>query len=160
MSQGAIKPRTVLKLEGLQLVDTVISNIAYADDYCSFKDSPTDSIKLLLQPEDDALALAPQLATLTDIAITFPVFTDGRGYSQAAQLRKRLGYKGKLRAVGDVLVDQVNYMARVGFDEIELRDDQSLEAARKTLTQFSAHYQAAQDGSVPVWQRQVVGVTA
>lgn len=159
MSEEAYKPRTVFKLKGLKLVDTIISTLPYASLYCRIEDSPVGSISALLQPDDDALALAPHLATLTDIAIVFSVFTDGRGYSQAAQLRKRLGYKGRLRAVGDVLVDQVNYMARAGFDEIELRDDQSLEAARKALTQFSAHYQAAQDDSVPVWQRTAMGAT-
>jgi uncharacterized protein (DUF934 family) len=153
MSIEAYKPRTVLKLKGLKLVDTVISTLPYASLYCRNQDNPLGSISVLLQPDDDALALAAHLATLTDIAIVFPVFTDGRGYSQATLLRKRLGYTGRLRAVGDVLVDQVNYMARAGFDEIELREDQSLEAARKALTQFSAHYQAAQDGSAPVWQR-------
>jgi uncharacterized protein (DUF934 family) len=153
MSTEDYKPRTVLKLNGLKLVDTAISTLPFASIYYRFYDNPIGSISALLQPDDDALALAPHLATLTDIAIVFPVFTDGRGYSQAAQLRKRLAYTGRLRAVGDVLVDQVNYMARAGFDEIELREDQSIDAARKVLTQFSAHYQAAQDGSVPVWQR-------
>ncbi len=160
MSTEAVKPRIVLNVQGLKLVDTSMSNMLYADVYQSISAIPGESIKVLLQPADNALALAPQLSSITHIAIVFPVFTDGRGYSQAAQLRKQLGYKGKLRAVGDVLVDQVNYMARVGFDEIELREDQSLDAARKALTQFSAHYQAAQDGSVPVWQRAAVGVTA
>jgi uncharacterized protein (DUF934 family) len=155
MSTQDYQPRTVLKLKGLKLVDTVISKLPYASVYYRTQDNPLGSISTLLQPDDDALALASHLATLTDVAIVFPVFTDGRGYSQATLLRKRLGYTGRLRAVGDVLVDQVNYMARAGFDEIELREDQSLEAARKALTQFSAHYQAAQDGSVPVWQRAV-----
>ncbi len=155
MSADQVKPRTVLKLHGLKLVDTVISTDQFANIYTRNHDNPDDSIKVLIAPDDDVNALAPHLSRITDIAIEFPTFTDGRGYSHAASLRKRLNYKGRLRAVGDVLVDQVAYMARVGFDEIELREDQSLEAAQRALKAFTGPYQSAQDHAAPVWQRYV-----
>jgi uncharacterized protein (DUF934 family) len=66
---------------------------------------------------------------VTRIDLHFPKFTDGRAYSQAFLLRRRLGFKGELRATGDVLVDQLQLMQRSGFDSAVLRADQSLESA-------------------------------
>lgn len=77
-----------------------------------------------LGPDDDVAPLQPWLATLPLIAIRFPVFTDGRGYSLARLLRGRHGYAGELRAVGDVLRDQLYFLQRCGFDAFQLRADQ------------------------------------
>jgi uncharacterized protein (DUF934 family) len=77
-----------------------------------------------LGPDDDVAPLLPWLATLPLIAIRFPVFTDGRGYSLARLLRGRHGYAGELRAVGDVLRDQLYFLQRCGFDSFALRADQ------------------------------------
>jgi uncharacterized protein (DUF934 family) len=82
-----------------------------------------------LAPDDPIDALLPWLAELPVIAIHFPVFTDGRGYSLARLLRARHGYTGELRAVGDVLRDQVYFLHRCGFNALHLRDDQSVEEA-------------------------------
>jgi uncharacterized protein (DUF934 family) len=76
------------------------------------------------------------------ISLSFPKFTDGRAYSQAALLRGRLGATGPLIATGDVLVDQVLQMARCGFSHAILRADQSLEAAQRQLARYSRFYQA------------------
>ena len=77
------------------------------------------------------------------IAAHFPIFRDGRGYSTAALLRERFGWKGELRAIGDVLIDQLLPMSRVGFDSFSLRNDQSVETA---LSQFgSVAYQFQDD---------------
>ncbi len=78
-----------------------------------------------LAPDDSPDALLPQLDRLTLIAIHFPVFTDGRGYSLARLLRQRHGYLGELRAVGDVLRDQLYFLHACGFDAFRLRTDQS-----------------------------------
>ncbi len=75
------------------------------------------------------------------IELQFPKFTDGRAYSQAYLLRRRLGFKGDLRATGDVLVDQVLLMQRSGFSSAVLRDDQNLAHAQRQLTQFDHFYQ-------------------
>ena len=71
------------------------------------------------------------------IAVDFPKFSDGRSYSIAYNLRVRLGYTGELRAIGDVLRDQLFYMQRVGFDAFELRPDQNLDVALKQFDLFS-----------------------
>lgn len=86
-----------------------------------------------LQPHEDPELLVPDLPTLPVIALRFPVFTDGRAYSQARLLRQRHGFQGELRAVGDVLRDQLAAMARCGFDAFLLRADQSPEAALAAL---------------------------
>jgi len=75
------------------------------------------------------------------IDLNFPRFTDGRAYSQAYLLRRRLGFKGELRATGDVLVDQLQLMQRSGFDSAVLRADQSLDSAHRQLGYFAGFYQ-------------------
>lgn len=82
-----------------------------------------------LGPDDELAPLLPWLATIPLIAIRFPVFTDGRGYSLARLLRGRHGYAGELRAVGDVLRDQLYFLQRCGFDAFQLRADQPAEEA-------------------------------
>ena len=79
------------------------------------------------------------------IAVHFPAFTDGRGYSTARLLRQRYGFTGELRAFGDVLRDQLYELARCGFDSFVLRDDQDPEEALQAFTAFSEDYQAAAD---------------
>ena len=75
------------------------------------------------------------------IALEFPKFTDGRAYTQAYLLRRRVGFTGELIATGDVLVDQVEAMHRCGFSVAALRDDQDLSVAQRLLTLFARHYQ-------------------
>jgi uncharacterized protein (DUF934 family) len=95
-----------------------------------------------LAPTDNPGALAPYLSTIPLIAVQFPKFTDGRGYSIAALLR-RLGYRSDLRAIGEVLIDQLFMLKRVGFTSFALRADQSEEGARAALNRFSDAYQPA-----------------
>ncbi len=112
-----------------------------------------DRVGVLLQPDDDVLGLEGTLDGLALIAVAFPKFTDGRGYSSARLLRDRLGYTGELRAVGHVLPDQVFYMRRVGFDALELADGKSADTAIAQLGEFSVTYQAAADDSRPLFRR-------
>lgn len=103
-----------------------------------------------LFPEDDASALAPHLDWIDLIEISFPKYTDGRGYSQAQLLRRRHGYRGELRAVGHVLRDQIFYMNRSGFDAYETaRAD--LSHALEALNEFRDTYQPAADGRAAVF---------
>ncbi len=87
------------------------------------------------------------------IAVDFPKFADGRGYSIAYNLRARLGYTGELRAIGDVLRDQLFYMQRVGFDAFATRPDRSIHDALKGLTDFSEMYQTSWDEKTPLFRR-------
>lgn len=94
------------------------------------------------------------------IAVNFPRFIDGRGYSIAALLRTRYGYRGELRAIGEVLLDQLFYLKRCGFDAYALRTDQNIDNAARRLRDFSHPYQAAADQPLPLFRRQARGLTA
>lgn len=87
------------------------------------------------------------------IAVDFPKFADGRGYSIAYHLRARLGYRGQLRAIGDVLRDQMFYMQRIGFDAFVTRPDKDIHEALKGLSDFSLSYQASVDQPLPLFRR-------
>jgi uncharacterized protein (DUF934 family) len=87
------------------------------------------------------------------IAVDFPKFADGRGYSIAYHLRARLGYRGELRAIGDVLRDQMFYLQRVGFDAFATRADKDIHEALKGLSDFSLSYQASSDEKLPLFRR-------
>jgi phosphoadenosine phosphosulfate reductase len=93
------------------------------------------------------------LAILRVVAVDFPKFADGRGYSIAYRLRNRQGYRGELRAIGDVLRDQLFYMQRVGFDAFETRQDKDIHEARKGLKDFAISYQASTDNALPLFRR-------
>lgn len=94
-----------------------------------------------LQPDEDFEPLLPDLDRLPLIAVHFPLFTDGRGYSIARLLRERHGYRGELRAIGDVLRDQLYFLHRCGFDAFALRADQDAEQALRAFGDYSVSYQ-------------------
>ncbi len=106
-----------------------------------------------LQSTDEPEDLAGDLGRLPLIAIDFPEFKDGRGYSSARILRDRLGYRGELRAIGDVLRDQLFYMKRCGFTSFAIRADRDPEEALESLQDFRETYQAATDNPVPLFRR-------
>ncbi|PSS58390.1 DUF934 domain-containing protein [Pseudomonas sp. BBP2017] len=95
---------------------------------------------LWLGPDDEVEPLQPWLAQLPLIAIDFPSFRDGRGYSQAYLLRTRLGWRGELRAIGDVLRDQLSHMRQCGFDSFAVREDKCAKDALKGLAGMSVLY--------------------
>ncbi|WP_082717309.1 MULTISPECIES: DUF934 domain-containing protein [Burkholderia] len=96
---------------------------------------------LAVANDEDLTPLAPRIARAARIDLHFPAFTDGRAYSQAYLLRKRLGFAGDLRATGDVLIDQLLQMERMGFSSAVLADDADIDAARRQLERFGGFYQ-------------------
>jgi uncharacterized protein (DUF934 family) len=106
-----------------------------------------------LDSNEKAEAIADDLHYFALVAINFPKFTDGRGYSIARLLRERHGYQGELRAVGDVLQDQLFFMKRCGFDAFVIRADRSVDAALKSLNDFPEVYQTAVDQPLPLFKR-------
>jgi uncharacterized protein (DUF934 family) len=111
-----------------------------------------DATAVRLEAGDDARALLPALDRLRLIEVSFPSFRDGRGYSAAAILREA-GYRGELRAAGDVLVDQLASMRRCGFDSFAPEAPIDADTARAALARYPLPYQAAADGVAPVWRR-------
>ena len=112
-------------------------------------------IGVWLDADAEPAALAQDLARLDVIAIRFSSFTDGRGYSMARLLRERYAYRGELRAIGDVLRDQLCYLSRCGFDAFSLRADQDPMRALAALDDFSETYQAAADRPEPLFRRRL-----
>jgi uncharacterized protein (DUF934 family) len=118
-----------------------------------------DGVGVCLGPTDDPGEIAADLRHLKVIAIHFKTFNDGRGYSTARLLRERYGWRGELRAVGDVLRDQIFYLARCGFDAFELQDGQDVDAVIAAFHDFSERYQAAVDQPLPLFRRREIAKT-
>jgi uncharacterized protein (DUF934 family) len=90
--------------------------------------------------------LVPYLDRLAVVGLVFPTFRDGRAYSQARLLRERHGFKGELRATGQVLRDQFMFMLRAGFDAFEVKKEADAEAFANTAKRYSVFYQPTGDG--------------
>ncbi len=113
----------------------------------------TAPLGVRLEASDEPADLAADLSRIALIAIDFPKFTDGRGYSIARLLRERLGYRGTLRAVGDVLRDQLFYMLRSGFDSFAMKHQDMIDDALSSYRVFSEGYQTSVDRPVPLFKR-------
>ncbi len=111
------------------------------------RDAP---LGVTLKNTDAVEQLAHDAARLKLIALSFPKFSDGRAYTQARLLRERYRYAGELRAIGQVLPDQLHHMRRCGFDTFELAKGEPIEAWRRAVHTFSAVYQPTGDGRAPV----------
>ena len=107
-------------------------------------DAATLGVKLA--PVDDEESLKPYLADLPLVAVEFPSTGEGRGYTQARLLRERHGYRGELRAIGAVRVDQIWFLARCGFDVFDLASGEDPALAIAQLDRFSVVYQPGPDG--------------
>jgi len=110
-------------------------------------------IGVWLETDADPAALAPDAARLDLIAVRFSSATDGRGYTLARLLRERYGYRGELRATGEVLRDQLHYLHRCGFDAFALRADQDPRQALSAFDDFSEAYQASVERPQPLFRR-------
>lgn len=110
----------------------------------------------VLWPNDRRVAeLAPHLDRLALIVLNFPVFKDGRGYSQARLLREQYRYRGELRATGQILRDQFLFLVRAGFNSLEVLKPADAEAFAAALARYSVFYQLAGDG-VPAARRRLL----
>ena len=109
---------------------------------------------------NDADPRALDLNGVTRVDLQFPKFTDGRAFSQAFLLRRRLGFTGDIRATGDVLVDQLQQMARTGFTEAVLRADQNLAHGQKLLGHYAGFYQGDAVHTQPHFSASTAGATA
>ena len=105
-----------------------------------------------LESDEDARALLPHLERLALVEVSFPKFRDGRGYS-AGRILREAGYAGELRAQGDVLVDQIPYLRRCGFDSFSPEADVDETVLARALARYGDAYQRAADGVAPVWAK-------
>lgn len=108
-----------------------------------------------LDSHEEPEVIASEVGRFHVIAVNFPKFQDGRGFSTARLLRERFGYKGELRAIGHITRDHLYYMEGCGFDAFELREGENLEEALAAFTAFSDAYQASATRPIPLFRRRV-----
>ena len=106
-----------------------------------------------LEPQDDPATVAGRLGDVSLIEINFPKFGDGRGFSIARLLRERYGYKGELRAVGQVGRDHLYYMEQCGFDAFLLREGEDAAEALAAFDDYSERYQSTTAQPLPLFRR-------
>jgi uncharacterized protein (DUF934 family) len=106
----------------------------------------TGEIAVWLRSDESPTDLEADLDRIATLALDFPVFSDGRAFSSARILRERLGYKGELRAIGDVLCEQLPFMVRSGFDTFDMQSDTALEEFEAVIGEVKVVYQPTGDG--------------
>ena len=125
--------------------------LADADEFAQRQ----DAVGVLWPNSRNIAELEPHLANLALIALVFPVYKDGRAYSQARVLRERFGFRGELRATGQVLRDQFVFMQRAGFDAFEVKKQGDAEAFAATVKRYSVFYQPTGDGRLTALHRRM-----
>jgi uncharacterized protein (DUF934 family) len=124
-------------------VPVIVSAARFIAHAFARREAPTG----LVWPNNRAVAeLAPHLDRLALVALVFPTFKDGRAFSQARLIRERYGYRGELRATGQVLRDQFLFLLRAGFDAFEVTKDADADAFAEVLRRYSVFYQPTGDG--------------
>jgi len=118
-------------------------------DFFALNDVSSQSLGVRLSPDSIVEDLRSQLDAIGLIEVDFPAYTDGRGYSQARILREHMGFQGELCAIGDVLIDQLRYMKRCGFDTAVLAEHVDPSDAQAALERYGVWYQPAADENPP-----------
>ena len=117
----------------------------------------TEPVGVRLKSDQHPEAIEADLGRLALVALEFPQFRDGRAYSYARILRDAYGFEGEVRAVGDVLMEQLHFMLRTGFDAFELNADDAMAQFEKAAADFSVWYQPTGDGRTTAIQRRHTG---
>ncbi len=130
----------------------VIVPLAYWQQHRDVLIETNEQHAIWIDGDNETEALLDDLSNFDLIALDFPTFKDGRSYSHARLLRQRYGFEKELRAIGDILRDQLFYLMRCGFNSFELRQDKDAEDALKAFNDFTVRYQAAADDAVPVYK--------
>lgn len=131
----------------------VIVPLAFWLEHKAALASRLDTLGVWLNGDEDPAQLADDTASLPLIAVNFPGFMDGRGFSTGRLLRERYGFEGELRAVGQFIRDQLCYLRRCGFSAFSLTPETDPEGALASLNAFSEYYQAAVDQPIPLFRR-------
>jgi uncharacterized protein (DUF934 family) len=140
-------------LDGLPNCDDLIVPLALWRDHAHALKARDGGLGVWLEAGEEIEEIADQLDNFQVIALNFPAFTDGRHSSTAYMLRTRYGYTGEVRAIGDVLRDQMFALKRCGFDAFAVREDKDPYDALKGLEDFSEVYQASADQPLPLFRR-------
>lgn len=138
--------------------DVIVTLRSFLEDQTSATPQRED-VGIRLRPDDDPGLLANNLDAVSLIEVEFPKYTDGRGYSIAQLLRRRYGYSGELRAVGQVLRDQLLLMKRSGFDAVAFDHPDTEGVYAEAVGELSEVYQAAADGAMSIFLRRSTGLS-
>jgi uncharacterized protein (DUF934 family) len=163
---GALAPNTwtlVESNEPLAAAAVADGSLLPLSVWLAVREDPTlkgKRVGVWLAPSDEPGELAEDIATLPLIAIQFPAFTDGRGYSIGRLLRERYGYKGEMRAIGDVGRDHLFNLFHCGFNAFEIKASQKAEEAIAGLQAFSDGYQSSEQRKLPAYRRRPHAQTA
>jgi uncharacterized protein (DUF934 family) len=137
----------LIKDQQLSLEHAATPELRFAD---WLSDGPNNADAVLANGDDDLPGLLSNANKLSMIALEFDTFADGRGFSMARMLR-RAGFQGEIRAVGDVAMDRIDFMQRVGFNAFELRDDQDVTQVLSKFGEVTVHFQPSADGNGPAY---------
>ena len=140
-------------LDGISNCDDLIVPLALWVEHSTALKARDGGLGVWLDADEEAEEIGADVEHFQVIALNFPAFTDGRHSSSAYLLRTRYGFQGELRAIGDVLRDQLFYLARCGFDAFAIRADKDPVDALEGLKDFSVTYQAATDEPLPLFRR-------
>jgi len=138
-----------VSLAGNRVIISLTHWKQYQDELVDFE----GKIGIWLESSQSPKEIITEVNSFEVIALDFPVFSDGRAYSYARELRDELQYTGELRAIGDVLRDQLYYMSSCGFDAFDLRADQDTKLAITAFDDFKEAYQASVKQPVPLFRR-------
>jgi len=143
-------------LEGLSNSEDLIVPLGLWLDHAHALKARDGGLGVWLDSDEEVEAIADDLRYFQVVALNFPVFSDGRNYSNARLLRDRYQYQGEVRAIGDVLRDQLFFMRRCGFDAFALREDRDPTEALESFNDFSNTYQSATDQPQPLFRRRQI----
>ncbi|EJK84831.1 DUF934 domain-containing protein [Agrobacterium rhizogenes] len=149
----------VIETEELKATEEQKPLLSLDDLIAKAEESNDIGLGVVIKPADDVTKLQPYLDRLAIVAVAFPAFSDGRAFSHASLLRQRLGYANELRAVGDVLIDQVPLMLRVGIDSFAVTNETALKRLSENRLPGIPHYyqptaRPAEGGETYSWRRQ------
>ncbi|MFT4861343.1 MAG: hypothetical protein ACI95C_000550 [Pseudohongiellaceae bacterium] len=145
----ATGPEVLMALRG----KNIIVPLPFWQLYHEELESQPGAVGIWLASDELVESIKTQLFNFPLVALHFPVFTDGRAYSNARQLRQEYGYAGEIRAFGDVLRDQLFYMQQCGFTSFALRHDQDTESCLSAFADFQESYQATMVKQEPLFRR-------
>ena len=132
--------------------DIIVPLARYVAEHAALR-ARSGKVGVRLAADEEAQTIAEYIDELPLVAIEFPTFKDGRGYTTARLLRDRYGYKGEIRAVGDVLRDQLRAMKRCGFDAWELKAGKDVQGALQAFSEYSVSYQGDVQDPRPLFRR-------
>lgn len=161
MPRKIIKDRAIIEdtytlvdaLDSIPVSGDILVDFSIWPELKSKLDNHEGRVGLKVPGDAEPEAFSSELGKLDLVAIDFPVFRDGRGYSLARIVRDRFHYQGELRATGDVLKDQLFYLQRCGFNSFATREDRCIEDALLSLRDFTVTYQADAFEKKPIYHR-------